>query len=70
MCLAQPAKIIKIEGNKATVSQGDHTHKVDTSMISQKIKEGDYLLASRGFAINKIEKEEAEKIFKLIKESQ
>lgn len=68
MCLGIPAKVIKIKGRKARVSQGDHTHEVDLSLLSQKIKNGDYLLVAKDKAINKIKKGEAEKILKILAE--
>ncbi len=66
MCLATPSKIIKIEKDWAIVQSGDHTHKANLSLIKN-AKIGDYILVHADLALNKIEKEEAKKILKMIK---
>jgi len=65
MCLGIPAKVMEIKGKKAVVYQGDHTHEVDVSLVSKKIKSGDYILVHHDLAINKIPKSEAKKIIAL-----
>jgi len=66
MCIGIPGKDIKIKDKKATVSQGNHLHQVDMSLISEKIKKGDFIFVASGVGINKVEKEEAKKILALI----
>ena len=66
MCLATPSKIIKIEKEWATVKSGDHTHKANLSLLKG-AKVGDYILVHADLALNKIEKEEAKRILKMIK---
>lgn len=58
-------KIIKIDGKKAVVESKNHTHAIDLSLIKNP-QIGDYVLAHGDMAINKIPKEEAEKILKLL----
>ena len=65
MCLAIPLKIIKIENNKAIVDSGDHHHKVDLSLVKN-AKVGEYLIIKDNLAINKLKKQEAEKIIKIV----
>jgi hydrogenase expression/formation protein HypC len=65
MCLATPLKIIKIENGKAIVESDGKTNLIDLSLISDP-KVGDYILSHGDMAINKIPKEEAEKILKMI----
>ncbi len=66
MCLATPSKIIKIEGDWATVQSEDHTHKVNLGLVKD-VKVGDYIIVHADLALNKIQKQEAEKILKMIK---
>lgn len=66
MCLATPVKIIKLEKNKASVEALGKKNQVDTSLL-QNIKVGDYLYASRGIAIKKVSRSEAEKVLELVK---
>lgn len=61
MCLATPMKIIKITGNKATVGSNRHFHEISLDLVKG-AKIGDYVLAHGDMAINKLPKEEAEKI--------
>jgi hydrogenase expression/formation protein HypC len=53
MCLAIPAKIIKINKNKAKVEQISMTKEVNISMLPI-LKKGDYVIIQGGIAIQKI----------------
>lgn len=65
MCLATPCKIMEIKGKKALVKSGGHSHETDLSLIKN-AKIGDYILIHADMAINKLPKEEAEKILEVI----
>lgn len=65
MCLATPALITKIDGQKAVVQSGNHTHNVDLSLV-EGVQVGDYVLAHGDLVIQKLPKEEAEKILGMI----
>lgn len=67
MCIGIPGKVILVKGKKAKVKQDGHCHWLDTSLISQKLKKGDYLLSYQKAAINKISKSQAEEILKMMK---
>ncbi|MCG2808971.1 MAG: HypC/HybG/HupF family hydrogenase formation chaperone [Candidatus Portnoybacteria bacterium] len=67
MCLAIPSKVVKIEGKWANVQAGDHSHRVNLSLLKN-IKVGDYIFIHDELAINKIPKTEAKKILKMIKD--
>lgn len=61
MCLSIPAKIEKIEGDTAICSVGESSYNASLQLLSgEDIKQGDYVLIHTGFAIQKIDKEEAE----------
>ncbi len=59
-------KIIKIKDKKAVVESSGHTHTVSIDLIRD-AKIGDYILVHGDMAINKLPKDEAEKIIQLIK---
>ena len=68
MCLSIPAEIIEINGNRAKVSVAGNIYNAGLDLIED-IKIGDYVLLHAGFAIEKIDPEEAEETLNLIKES-
>lgn len=67
MCLATPTKVIKIEDDWAIVQSGDHQHRVNLSLLKD-VKINDYLLIHDQLAINKVPKNEAKQILKLIED--
>ena len=69
MCLAIPGKIIDIDKNKehAVVDYGDGTkRKANVTLIEAKV--GDYVLVHAGFAIEVLNKKEAEETLDLFRE--
>lgn len=69
MCLSVPAKVIKIQNGHAVVRGGDQTHEVDLSLVKN-VKTGDYLLVHANLALNKVPKEDAQKILKFLEKYQ
>jgi hydrogenase expression/formation protein HypC len=68
MCLAVPAKIIEIkDGNMALVESEGVIKEVSLAMIEGP-EIGDYVIVHVGFAINKIDQDEALKTLDLIEE--
>lgn len=67
MCLSIPAKVIKIEGQMAIVSVGGSTYNASLQMLDD-VEEGDYILLHTGFAIQKLEEEEALESIKAFEE--
>ena len=61
MCLAIPAKVVKIiSKEKAIVDYGGNVKReVNTSFVDVKV--GDYVIVHAGFAIQKLNEEEAKK---------
>ncbi len=66
MCLSIPLKIVKISGKRAIVRSAGHVHKVDLSLLKN-VKVGDYVLVHGDLALNKVNKSEASRILKLVK---
>lgn len=58
MCLAIPAKILNITGNKALIESLGVKKEVEILLTPEAVK-GDYIIVHAGFAIQIIEKEEA-----------
>jgi hydrogenase expression/formation protein HypC len=67
MCLAIPARIVKLEDDRAIVDAMGNQFKARTTLLSD-AKLGDLVLVHAGFAISTIEEEEAKKTWQLIAE--
>lgn len=67
MCLAIPAKIIKIKQNVAEVDIAGVRRLADVRLLED-LSVGDYILIHAGFGIEKIDPAEAEETLKLWKE--
>jgi len=66
MCLAVPAEIKSIEDHSATVDYGGVSRKANISLVDAKV--GDYVIVHAGYAIQVLDKEEAEKTLEIFKE--
>jgi hydrogenase expression/formation protein HypC len=67
MCLAIPARIVKLEEDKAVVdAMGNQFHARTTFLPNVKL--GDLVLIHAGFAISMIDEDEARKTWQLIEE--
>ena len=67
MCLSIPAEIIEINDNKAIVSVGGTTYEASLDLVDD-VKVGDFVLLHTGFALQKLDPEEAEETIKMLKE--
>jgi len=68
MCLAIPALIVEKEGNQAKADIGGVVRDISLELIDRPAQIGDYVLLHAGFAIHKLEKEEAEETLKLMRD--
>jgi hydrogenase expression/formation protein HypC len=66
MCLAVPGKIMSIEGKDADVDFGGVTRKVNVSLVKAEV--GEYVIIHAGFAIQVVDREEAEETIKIWEE--
>lgn len=64
MCLAVPARVTVINGEEAILDYGGVIRKANISMLSD-VKVGDYVLVHVGYAISKMDEEEALETLKL-----
>jgi hydrogenase expression/formation protein HypC len=67
MCLGIPAKIISIEGDFAEASINGASIRIGIQLIDG-LKTGDYVLVHTGYALEKLNEEEAMETLKLIRE--
>lgn len=65
MCLAVPSKIVDIDGYMATVDVMGLKKQISLMLLPEEPKIGDYVLVHAGFAINKMEPEQAEEALKI-----
>jgi hydrogenase expression/formation protein HypC len=66
MCLGIPAKILEINGDVAKVDFGGITREVDLTLVDAKID--DYVIIHAGFAIEKLDEEDARQTLDLFRE--
>lgn len=62
MCLAIPGRVISIKGDRATVDYGGTVTDANITLVMPEV--GDYVIVHAGFAIEKLDVEEAEKSLK------
>jgi hydrogenase expression/formation protein HypC len=67
MCLAIPMRIISKKGDKAQVEAGGMRYEVSVSLLPE-VQPDDYVLVHAGFAIQKLDKKEADETLALFRE--
>ena len=67
MCLAIPARIVKLEDDRAIVDAMGNQFHAKTTLLPN-VKLGDLVLIHAGFAISMIDEDEARKTWQLIEE--
>lgn len=66
MCLAVPAEVRSIDGHMATVDYGGVSRTANISLVEAKV--GDFVIVHAGYAIQVMNREEAEKTLELFRE--
>ena len=67
MCLAIPARIVELDGDKAVVDAMGNRWKAKTTLLPE-AKLGDLVLIHAGFAISLVDEEDAKKTWQIISE--
>lgn len=68
MCLAIPAKVVELVGNdRAVVEMGGVQKEVSLALVDD-VGLGDYVIVHVGFALNRLDPEEAERTLALFAE--
>ncbi len=65
MCLAIPAKVIRVEGTSALVTIEDVEYQACLLLLDD-VNPGDYIMLHAGFAIEKVDAAEAEETLRLL----
>jgi hydrogenase expression/formation protein HypC len=70
MCLGVPGKVVELnaEENWAVIETFGVKNKIYTPLIEEELILGDYLMVHAGYAIGKIDVEEADRTLKLLEE--
>jgi len=67
MCVGIPGRVLSIEGRSATVEVGGATREIALDLLSG-VRPGDYVITHAGFAIHRLDEEEALKTLDIIRE--
>lgn len=67
MCLAVPMKVIEIKGEQAVVEMGGVRKTIGIQLL-ENVKVNDYVIVHAGFAIQKLDRKEAEETLSLFRE--
>ena len=67
MCLAVPMKLVEISGDTAVAEIGGVKREVNVQLL-EGAGVGDYIIVHAGFAIQKLDREDAEETLKLFRE--
>lgn len=66
MCLGVPGKVVEIQKNMAKVDVGGFLREISLDLCPD-VSVGEYVLIHTGFAIQKVDEEEAKETFELLK---
>ncbi|MEW5914465.1 MAG: HypC/HybG/HupF family hydrogenase formation chaperone [Thermodesulfobacteriota bacterium] len=67
MCLAIPARIIRLGDDLATVEVGGVQRTVSTLMVPE-LQVGDYIITHAGFALHRVDEQEAQASIELLRD--
>ena len=67
MCVGVPSKIVKIDDYMATIDVEGAQREISLLLLSEDVKVGEYVIVHAGFAIQKIQEEDAKENLRLMK---
>jgi hydrogenase expression/formation protein HypC len=67
MCLAIPAQVVEIDGEQGIIDMGGVRKEISLSLVDDVVV-GDYVIVHVGYALNKLDPEEAAKTLALFAE--
>lgn len=69
MCLSVPYRVLRTDGETATVVQGERVREVSLLLLSEPVSVGDYVLVQVGdFAAERVDARAAEESLSLLRE--
>ncbi|WP_287153412.1 HypC/HybG/HupF family hydrogenase formation chaperone [Candidatus Solincola tengchongensis] len=69
MCLAIPAEVVELREDETALVEIGGVRKVVSLMLMDGVEAGDYVLVHAGFAIEKVDREEAEKTLAVLEQA-
>ena len=69
MCLGIPMQIERIDGNAAVAALSGTTRTVYLDILDEEVKAGDYVIVHAGFAIHRLDEDEALETLKLFEKA-
>jgi hydrogenase expression/formation protein HypC len=67
MCVGVPSKIIRIEDHTAVIEVLGAQREISLLLLNEDVKVGEYVIVHAGFAIQKIQEEDAKENLRLMK---
>jgi len=67
MCVGIPSKIVKIDDSMAIIDVEGAQREVSLLLLDEEVQLGDYVIVHAGFAIRKIQEEDAHENLRLMK---
>lgn len=66
MCLAIPARVLRIDGDTAEVDFGGTVRQANVSLVDAKV--GEYVIVHAGYAIQTLDREDAEETLEMFQQ--
>ena len=67
MCLAIPAQVVQIDGDQGIIDMGGVRKEISLALVDD-VAVGDYVIVHVGYALNKLDPEEAQRTLALFAE--
>ncbi len=68
MCLAIPARVVEINDNEVAIVELGGVKKDISLALGEGVVVGDYVIVHVGFALSRVDEDEAHKVFEYLKE--
>jgi hydrogenase expression/formation protein HypC len=68
MCLAIPGEIVQLDGDMATVRVGEAHRRASLMLLADEVRLGDYVVVHAGFALHRVDPDEAAESLRLLRE--
>lgn len=68
MCVGVPMKVVSIEGDQAVTEVDGVKREASLMLLDQQVAVGDFVIVHAGFAISKLDEEEARETLALMRE--
>ncbi|BCG46323.1 [NiFe] hydrogenase metallocenter assembly protein HypC [Citrifermentans bremense] len=69
MCVGVPMQVISIEGDQALTEVDGVKREASLMLLDQEVKVGDFVIVHAGFAISKLDEEDAKATLELMREA-